>query len=161
VPRFRHLALLSVLVGASGGLLLAASEDDGTADRAERTAPRTTPRSAPRPRAVRRDPQPQPQPRPQPSFVEATCPAYDDACVAVTARVLAIESVDPDGDGDLHVIAAGGSVTGPGLTVFDVSAALRPAEDPHIGQRVTGAGPVYRGSFGQRQIEVREFRVED
>jgi hypothetical protein len=70
-----------------------------------------------------------------------------------------VESVDADGDGDLHVIATGGSVSAPGITIFDVSRRLRPAEDPRPGDRVTGAGPVYRGSYGQRQIEVRSFRV--
>jgi hypothetical protein len=73
--------------------------------------------------------------------------------------VLTVESRDADGDGDLHVIAAGGSITAPGITVFDVSAALRPATDPRPGDRVTGAGPVYRGSFRQRQIQVETFRV--
>lgn len=72
---------------------------------------------------------------------------------------MAIQSVDPDGDGDLHVIAAGGSLTTPGITVFDVSRALRPARDPRRGDVVTGAGPVYRGSFHQRQIQVTTFRV--
>jgi hypothetical protein len=88
------------------------------------------------------------------------CPAADSAaCTAHTGRVLAIESVDADGDGDLHVIAGGGSITAPGITVFDVSRTLRPVRDPRPGDRVTGAGPVYRGSFRQRQIEVTTFRV--
>lgn len=105
---------------------------------------------------------------PAPAQAPPTPPALDPArctaargpgCVAHTGRVLTVESVDPDGDGDLHVVATGGSVTAPGITVFDVSGALRPEEDPRPGDRVTGAGPVFRGSFGQRQIEVREFRT--
>ncbi len=99
-------------------------------------------------------------PRATPALEPARCAAAAEAnCTAHTGRVLAIESVDSDGDGDLHVIATGGSVTAPGITVFDVSRALRPARDPRPGDRVTGAGPVYRGSFRQRQIEVRTFRV--
>jgi hypothetical protein len=79
--------------------------------------------------------------------------------VAATGRVLYIESVDPDGDGDLHVVALGGRVTAPGVTVFDVSRALRPRRDPRPGDLVSGAGPVYRGSVGQHQIQVLRFRV--
>ncbi|HYF25645.1 MAG TPA: hypothetical protein VD931_07915 [Baekduia sp.] len=95
-----------------------------------------------------------------PPLRPARCAAGAPAsCEAVTGRVLAIESVDPDGDGDLHVVAAGGSVTAPGITVFDVRRDLRPARDPRLGDLVTGAGPVFRGSFGQRQIQVTEFRV--
>ena len=95
-----------------------------------------------------------------PPLREARC-AGDavTSCAAATGRVIAVESVDPDGDGDLHVVAAGGNVTAPGISVFDVRRSLRPARDPRIGDLVTGAGPVFRGSYGQRQIEVTEFRV--
>ena len=77
-------------------------------------------------------------------------------------RVIYVESVDADGDGDLHVVATrlkGRAVTGSGLVVFDVNKFLRPRRDPSVGDVVTGAGPVYQGSFGQRQIEVVEFRL--
>ena len=90
---------------------------------------------------------------------EATCPPGAGNCSAATGRVVFVESVDPDGDGDLHVVITGGSITLPGLTVLDVGPALRPAQDPRIGDVVTGAGPVYPGSRGQRQIQVEEFRV--
>ncbi|WP_022929052.1 hypothetical protein [Patulibacter americanus] len=92
----------------------------------------------------------------------ARCPTRTKSplgCRGVRARVLSIQSVDPDGDGDLHVVAVGGSVTGPGLTVFDVRPALRPKRDPRPGEWVTGAGPVFRGSYRQRQIQVDVFRV--
>ncbi|HEU4657538.1 MAG TPA: hypothetical protein VFR97_08440 [Capillimicrobium sp.] len=77
-------------------------------------------------------------------------------CAAAAGSIIAMERIDPDGDGDLHVIVAGGDVTFPGITVLDVSAALRPARDPRIGEWAAGAGPVYAGSYGQRQIEVDE-----
>ena len=32
-------------------------------------------------------------------------------CAAVTGRVLYVEAVDPDGDGDAHYVVAGGDVT--------------------------------------------------
>lgn len=60
-----------------------------------------------------------------------------------------------DGDGDLHLIlASSDAVTLPGITVLDVNEDLRPTHDPHVGDWAAGAGPVYRGSYGQRQIQV-------
>lgn len=99
---------------------------------------------------------------PAPRIRAARCPAGAGNCSAAVGTVIYIESVDPDGDGDLHVVATvtrGDAVTGGGLVVFDVNKDLRPARDPRPGDVVTGAGPVYRGSYGQRQIEVGEFRV--
>jgi hypothetical protein len=87
------------------------------------------------------------------------CPADRANCAAASGRVIALESVDPDGDGDLHLILAGGSITLPGVTVLDVSRALRPRHDPRIGDWAAGAGPVYRGSHGQRQIQVERIVV--
>lgn len=92
----------------------------------------------------------------------ATCPTATTSplgCRAVLGRVLSIQSYDPDGDGDLHVIAVGGDVTLPGITVFDVRPALRPDRDPVEGEYVTGAGPVFRGSLRQKQIQTDVFRV--
>jgi hypothetical protein len=82
------------------------------------------------------------------------CPPDAGNCRAAAGRVIALESVDADGDGDLHVVLAGGSVTLPGITVLDVSKRLRPRRDPRVGDWAAGAGPVYRGSYGQRQIQV-------
>jgi len=92
----------------------------------------------------------------------ARCPAGAANCASAVGTVLYIESVDPDGDGDLHVVALktrGKAVTGAGIVVFDVGKDLRPARDPKPGDVVTGQGPVYTGSHKQRQIEVDEFRV--
>ena len=98
----------------------------------------------------------------KPRIRAARCPAGADNCASAVGTVIYVESVDADGDGDLHVVATatrGDAVTGGGLVVFDVSKDLRPARDPEPGDVVTGAGPVYRGSYRQRQIEVDEFRV--
>ena len=40
--------------------------------------------------------------------------------------------------------------------MIDVERELRPHPLPEVGDRVSAAGPVYRGSFGQRQIQATE-----
>ena len=107
-------------------------------------------------------PTPGPAPRaaaePQrPHVRRAHCPGGKVGCTAVTGRVLYVEAVDPDGDGDAHYVLAGGDVTAPGLSVVDVGRALRPRRLPHRGELVSAAGPVFTGSFGQHQIEAVEL----
>ncbi|MDQ3739881.1 MAG: hypothetical protein M3389_02950 [Actinomycetota bacterium] len=77
----------------------------------------------------------------------------------MTGRIVLVERVDPDGDGDLHVVVADGSISLPGATAVDVRPGLRPARDPRIGDLATAAGPVQTGSFGQSQIHALRFRV--
>ena len=90
----------------------------------------------------------------------ATCPKDLRGCRSAIGRVVLVESVDPDGDGDLHVVVVGrDSVTAPGFTAVDVRRGLRPRRDPKVGQLVTAAGQVQRGSYGQRQIHAVSFRV--
>ncbi|HEX2129686.1 MAG TPA: hypothetical protein VHF58_10770 [Solirubrobacterales bacterium] len=65
-----------------------------------------------------------------------------------------MERVDPDGDGDAHfVLASDDGVTGPGISVIDVRSDLRPRPLPGPGDRLSAAGPVFTGSYGQRQIQ--------
>lgn len=108
-------------------------------------------------------PEPQPEEPEEPALVlpESTCPPeLGSNCVVASGRVVFVEEVDPDGDGDAHfVTASGSSITGPGVTIFDVRTDLRPDPLPGIGDLVGGAGPVYPGSRGQKQIEVVEFHV--
>jgi hypothetical protein len=86
------------------------------------------------------------------------CPARVPGCRSVRGRVVYVERVDPDGDGDLHVVLVGrDGVTGPGITAVDVPPALRPAEDPAIGDSVAAAGPVQSGSHGQRQVHALRY----
>lgn len=87
------------------------------------------------------------------------CPADAGNCRAAQGRIIALERVDPDGDGDLHVVVAAGGITLPGLTAVDVPVDLRPRRDPRIGDRVSAAGPVQPGSYGQRQVHALRFRV--
>jgi hypothetical protein len=95
-----------------------------------------------------------------PTLSRATCPPDAANCRSATGRVLYVERVDPDGDGDAHfVLASRQSVTAPGISVIDVKRSLRPSPLPGPGDRLSAAGPVYRGSYGQRQIEAVELNV--
>ena len=114
------------------------------------------------------DPAPRAQPERTPTATATARPASrrpssgrtarPDAvnCAAVTGRVVYVEAVDPDGDGDAHYILAGGDVTAPGISIIDVGVDLRPARLPRLGDLVSAAGPVYPGSHGQKQIEAVE-----
>jgi len=139
---------------AAGLLLAAALVGTGCGGDEEEPAPRadTAPRTATRDRPERSRPEPA-------RLVPARCPRGLANCATATGRVVYVEKVDPDGDGDAHVVVFGGNVTGRGLSVIDVRRELRPDPLPRVGDRVTAAGPVYRGSYGQRQIEAREVRV--
>jgi hypothetical protein len=95
--------------------------------------------------------------RPAPTIRHAHCAPDAANCAVATGRVLYVEAVDPDGDGDAHYVLAGGKVTGPGISVIDVEAGLRPRRLPKAGELVSAAGPVYTGSYGQRQIEATEL----
>jgi hypothetical protein len=87
------------------------------------------------------------------------CPDGVPDCRAARGTVVYVESVDPDGDGDLHVVIDGSSITLPGMTAIDIAPELRPKRDPRVGDRVSAAGPVQTGSYGQSQIHALEFRV--
>jgi len=81
-------------------------------------------------------------------------------CRSVSGRVIFVESVDPDGDGDLHVVLTGrDGVSAAGITAVDVKPSLRPRRDPRIGDRVSAAGPVQTGSFGQAQVHALDFHL--
>lgn len=86
----------------------------------------------------------------------ARCPASLSGCQAAHGRIVYVERVDPDGDGDLHVVITGGHVTAPGITAIDVERYLRPRRDPRIGDEASAAGKTYRGSYGQMQIQAVE-----
>jgi hypothetical protein len=95
-----------------------------------------------------------------PPLEPATCTSGAGNCRSATGRVIYVERVDPDGDGDAHfVLASRQSITGPGISVIDVKRSLRPSPLPGRGDRMSAAGPVYRGSYGQRQIEAVELHV--
>jgi hypothetical protein len=88
------------------------------------------------------------------------CPPDAVNCAVATGTVLTLERVDPDGDGDAHLILLSPQgIAAPGISVIDVPPELRPRPLPDPGDEVAAAGPVYRGSYGQRQIEATELRV--
>ena len=96
----------------------------------------------------------------EPAFREARCPPDAVNCEAATGRILYVERVDPDGDGDAHFVIAGkDDITGFGTSVIDVRRDLRPDPLPGPGEKISAAGPVYRGSYGQRQIQDDVLRV--
>lgn len=100
-------------------------------------------------------------PRSSPSSLQhAHCPAGTANCRTASGRIVYIEAVDPDGDGDAHFVLVGSdSITGPGISVIDVERELRPHPLPGVGDQVSAAGPVYTGSYGQRQIQATELHV--
>jgi hypothetical protein len=127
-----------------------------TGERASRTESTRVPESERTPQAGERPRRGSRRPDPLPA---SRCPAGLARCRAAQGRILFVEAVDPDGDGDLHVVIAGGGVSAPGITAVDVAPALRPRRDPRVGDRASAAGQVQRGSFGQSQIHAVEFHV--
>jgi hypothetical protein len=90
----------------------------------------------------------------------ARCPEGVAECREAEGRIVYVERVDPDGDGDAHfVIADSQSITLPGLTAIDVRKGLRPRPLPGPGDLISAAGPVQTGSYGQSQIHALELHV--
>lgn len=88
------------------------------------------------------------------------CPEGVAECRTAEGRIVYVERVDPDGDGDAHfVIADSQSITLPGLTAIDVRKDLRPHPLPGPGDLISAAGPVQTGSYGQSQIHALELHV--
>jgi hypothetical protein len=137
LQRTREAAVIAALLLASCG-----GENGGK----EATKTRTSAPSPPLAEA----------PAPEP----ARCPAGSANCRSADGTILFVERVDPDGDGDAHfVLTSDESITAPGISVIDVRPALRPDPLPGPGDRISAAGPVFRGSFGQRQIQADVLHV--
>ena len=98
--------------------------------------------------------------RPPPRLRHAHCPSDVSGCRVATGQIIYVERVDPDGDGDAHfVLASRASITAPGISAIDVRKGLRPKPLPGRGDRISAAGPVQRGSYGQRQIHALRLEV--
>ncbi len=90
----------------------------------------------------------------------ARCPYGAADCRTATGRIVFVEAVDPDGDGDAHFVLLGSdSITAPGISVIDVAVDLRPEPLPEVGDTISASGPVFPGSYGQRQIQAVELNV--
>ncbi len=94
------------------------------------------------------------------SVTASHCESARPSCRTAQGRIVYVERVDPDGDGDAHfVIADPQGITLPGLTAIDVRKGLRPQPLPDPGDLISAAGPVQTGSYGQRQIHALELHV--
>jgi hypothetical protein len=103
---------------------------------------------------------PTPTPRPVRKLPRPPCRADVPGCASASGTIVYVERVDPDGDGDLHVVVTDRhAVTLAGLTAIDVSKELRPRRDPRVGEQAAAMGPVQRGSYGQDQIHALVFRT--
>lgn len=90
----------------------------------------------------------------------AHCPADLAGCRTASGRIVYVERVDADGDGDAHfILISRDSITAPGISTVDVKRSLRPRPLPGPGDRLSAAGQVFRGRFGQRQIEAVDLHV--
>jgi hypothetical protein len=100
------------------------------------------------------------KPAPAPVVASSHCPPGLPSCRAAQGRIVYVERVDPDGDGDAHfVIADPQGITLRGLTAIDVRKGLRPHPLPGVGELISAAGPVQTGSYGQSQIHALELHV--
>jgi hypothetical protein len=144
---FQRVSLLCV------GLLVAISGCGAAGDTTSSTAtqPRAVERSSPR--AHRDKPVVE---RVEPSHCQPGLPS----CRTTKGRIVYVERVDPDGDGDAHfVVIDPQGITLPGLTAIDVRKGLRPHPLPGAGDLISAAGPVQTGSYGQSQIHALELHV--
>ena len=139
--------MLVLLVAVAAFVLWPRGDDDHDDARVPRPKATATPR-AERPARPRERPLRRPR-----------CRNGIPKCASTRGRIVFVERVDADGDGDLHVIVSDRrSVSLPGLTAVDVAADLRPRRDPRVGDRASAMGPVQTGRFGQAQIHALEFR---
>jgi len=141
------LAVAAIALAACGDEERSADEERGAAEPRAAMPAESAPSDRPRASEVER-------PKPVP------CPADATNCASATGEIVYVEAVDPDGDGDAHFVLAGSErITATGITVIDVAKHLRPQPLPGVGETLSAAGPVYRGSYGQRQIEATKVRV--
>lgn len=144
------LALL-VACGCGDDGVTAEATDHGTASQAgDGAAPKVNGGAAPRHRE-----------KPPVATVAAShCDPSLPSCRSTEGRIVYVERVDPDGDGDAHfVVFDPQGITLPELTAIDVRKGLRPHPLPGIGDLISAAGPVQTGSHGQSQIHALELHV--
>jgi hypothetical protein len=144
--RIAALVGVAALVAASG---CGGGSVSGDGDAGSQAPPQVTAHPAP-PRAA----------RPAAKVAPSHCPAGHPSCRTTEGRIVYVERVDPDGDGDAHfVVVDPRGITLPGLTAIDVRKGLRPHPLPGPGDLISAAGPVQIGSHGQSQIHALELHV--
>jgi hypothetical protein len=137
------IAVLVPIWGCGGG-------DSGGASTAEpsRAGGRSSPQGAAEPAA------------PPAALPTAHCPPGLSGCRTTKGRIVYLERVDPDGDGDAHfVVGDPQGITLRGMTAIDVRKGLRPHPLPGLGEWISAAGQVQTGSYGQSQIHAIELNV--
>jgi hypothetical protein len=116
--------------------------------------------SAPPPAASERPAPPNQQKPVAETVAPSHCPAGLSSCRSTEGRIVYVERLDPDGDGDAHfVVTDPQGITLPDLTAIDVRKGLRPHPLPGPGDLISAAGPVQTGSYGQSQIHALELHV--
>ncbi len=143
----------AVLVALAGLLLLAGCGTESSSDGGGEAV------VAGRSRVAERAPAPEERPAPE-TVAPSHCPPGLPSCRTTAGRIVYVERVDPDGDGDAHfVVTDRQGITLPGLTAIDVRKGLRPHPLPGPGDLISAAGPVQTGSYGQSQIHALELHV--
>ena len=139
------LAAIAALVGVAA--VGCGGGEEGTAPTTATSATATTTTAS------------EPDPNPPPASLRPpSCPPVEN-CERAAGEIAYVERVDADGDGDAHfVLISRESITAPGISVIDVRADLRPRPLPGPGDQLAASGPVYEGSFGQRQIQADAIR---
>jgi hypothetical protein len=144
------LAALVALAGCGAGGDGGAVTDSTPQSQASAPAPRAD--GARAPRAGKRPP--------FETVAPSRCPAGLPRCRTTEGRIVYVERVDPDGDGDAHfVVVDSQGITLPGLTAIDVRRGLRPHPLPNPGDLVSAAGPLETGSYGESEIHALELHV--
>jgi hypothetical protein len=139
----RWLVAILVLAAVVAAALPIDDQRDAPAESRQAAPPEPSATPAPKRRDVRK----------------ARCREGVPGCQTVRGTVIYVERVDPDGDGDAHfVLVDPHGITAPRLSVIDVERDLRPDPLPGPGDLLSAAGPVYTGSYGQRQIQATELR---
>jgi hypothetical protein len=146
----RAAVLAGVLALVAGGC--------GGGGGSDATEPHSQSRESARP-AAREHHEPEKKPVAE-TVVPSHCPPGLPSCRSAEGRIVYVERVDPDGDGDAHfVIVDPQGITLPDLTAIDIRKGLRPEPLPGPGALVSAAGPVQTGSYGQSQIHALELHV--
>ena len=105
-------------------------------------------------------PSPQAGEGPPAELRAAHCPPGLSDCRTTEGRIVYVERVDPDGDGDAHLVVSDPQgITLRGMTAIDVRKGLRPHPLPGLGEWISAAGPVQTGSYDQSQIHAIELNV--